>query len=808
LRHTVAYALSGATALVAGMHVAQAQPAESEQRADSALEEVVVTAQRRAANLQEVPVAVSALSAGDLKSAGVQTFSDLQALTPSLSISDGPAGRYLNIRGIGIGVGTPFQSAGVPLHLDGMYITRSEFFIRDGYFDLQSVEVYRGPQGTFAGQNSTGGAIFLTSNQPNFDGLSGSVQQTVGNYEWYQTQGFVNLPISDVWAARVAFNWERRDSFTESRGRGGAGVGAVPSLQETYDPGNLNRRSIRAILRYKPSDALDVRFRYDFVNDETDGDANLRAVQGSFDDPDALPSPRTINYDFPAYRKDTIHRGILNVKWQITDAVQFKSVTGHQALESLAGADADGTSPYVDYLPLTPGDQFAPQSWMVTRIRNDSFLQEFDLLSTGDGPLQWVVGAVGLAEHTPLFNTAGNYSVGNCTAAPSAANPNPAPCTSFDILTTTGAGPGNYLDYRQQHQSAAAFGEITYDLSDQFRVIAGGRYTYDKIELKHGSRAVSALPPNLPLTICGGSCADLFGVGEFKEPTGRLAFNWFPGGNKDTTVYATANRGFKPGGFQTALTLGQPVPGPQGHPPYQQEILNAYETGFKTVFFGGRLRSNLTGFFYDYQDWQASFRVPGQNIARSQNMPEVQAYGGELEIQAAFGDLRFGLNAGYTHSEVTKGPSAPLVIPGNTIANCVPIAAGCPGATNPLPLTFFDPVGLPLNYAPQWTYNASIEYDFHFGDSMLTPRLQYSFIDDQWVGLYHVSQDFLPGHSLLDFRLAYKTGENWRVEGFVTNVTDELYVSGVQAGPAATPYINSLALGAPRQVGVRIAYDF
>lgn len=792
---------------VALANAALAQPAEESSTA-SGLEEVVVTAQRRSESLQDVPVAVSALSGAELQNAGVQTFTDLQALTPSLAIADGPGGRYLNIRGIGIGVGTPFQSAGVPLHLDGMYVTRSEFFIRDAYFDLQSLELYRGPQGTFAGQNSTGGAIFLTSNQPDFDGFGGSVQQTIGNYQWYQTQGFVNLPISDVWAARVAFNWERRDSFTNNRGRGGSGVGAVPSLQDTYDPGNLNRRSLRAILRYQPSENLDVRLRYDFVNDDNDGDANQRAIEGSFNNPEALPSPRSINYDFPTYGKVTIHRGIANVKWQVTDGVQFKSVTGAQFLESLAGIDTDGTSPYVDYQPLTPGIQLNAQSWGVTRIRNDSFLQEFDLLSTSDGPLQWVVGAVGLTEHTPLFNTAGNYAVGNCTLPATASNPNPLPCTSFDILTTTGAGPGNYLDYRQQHQSVAAFGEITYDFSDQLRFIVGGRYTYDKIELKHGSRALSALPPHAPLTICGGSCADLFGVGEFEEPTGRIALNWFPGGNKDTTLYATVNRGFKPGGFQSALTLGQPVPGPQGHPPYKAEILNAYETGVKTLLFDGHVRTNLTGFFYDYQDWQASFRVPGQNIPRSQNMPEVEAYGGELEVQAAFGGLRLALNAGYTHSEVTKGPASPLVIPANTIANCVPIGAGCPGAPTPIPLVTFDPVGLPLNYAPEWTYNASIEYDFAVGDATLTPRLQYSFIDDQWVGLYHVSQDFFPGHDLLDFRLAYRTGDHWRVEGFVTNVTDELYVSGVASGPTATPYISSLALGAPRQFGARIEYHF
>jgi iron complex outermembrane receptor protein len=786
-----------AAAVVATLAISWGGAALAQPVTDDVLQEVVISGQRRSESLQSVPVAVSALGSEQLLQSGVQTFSDLQALTPSLAISDGPGGRYLNIRGVGIGVGTPFQSAGVPLHLDGMYVTRSEFFIREAYFDLERAEVYRGPQGTFAGQNSTGGAIFLAANQPSLDGFAGSLQQTVGNYEWYQTQGFVNLPISGHWAARVAFNWERRDSFTTNLGRGGSGVGDVPSLQDTYDPGNLNRRSIRAILRYQPNDSLDVRLRYDFLSDDNDGDANLRSAPGTFNDPEAAPNPRNINYDFPTYGRVTIHRSILNARWNMSEAMEFRSVSGYQGLESLAGLDTDGTSPYVDSQPLVPGNQFASQAWGVTRIRNDAFFQEFDLLSSGSGRLQWVTGIVGLTEHTPLFNTAGNYVVGNCTAAATPANPSPVPCTSFDVLNP--ANPGNYLDYRQRHESAAAFAEVTWDISDSFQAILGGRYTYDQIELKHGSSAVSALPPHAPLPICGGPCSDVFGTGKFEEPTGRVAFNWFPGGTRDTTVYLTFNRGFKPGGYQTQLTLGSVAPTPNGHPPYKAEKLTGYETGLKAQLFDNHVRTNLTGFFYDYKDWQASFRVPGQNIPRSQNMPQVEIYGAELETQAAFGGWRFSANVGYTHSEVTKGPTAALVVPSGTFGPNNPPAS---------PVTTFDPQGLPLNYSPEWTYNAAAEYEIRIGAGTLTPRLQYSHIGDQWVQLYHASQDFLPGHDLLDFRIAYQAPEHWRVEGFVTNVTDELYVSGVAGGPVATPYINGLALGAPRQIGARVLYDF
>ena len=159
---------------------------------------VTVTATRRAEDVQKVPSAVAALGTRQLEQAGVQNFEDLAKLTPSLSVITNPGlGNFINIRGVGVGVATPFQSAGVPLMVDGMYLPNSGYYIANSYFDLGSVELYRGPQGTFAGQNSTGGAIFISAKQPDFGPLSGYVQQLVGNYSWYQTQAGVNLPISD-----------------------------------------------------------------------------------------------------------------------------------------------------------------------------------------------------------------------------------------------------------------------------------------------------------------------------------------------------------------------------------------------------------------------------------------------------------------------------------------------------------------------------------------------------------------------------------------------------------------------------------
>jgi iron complex outermembrane receptor protein len=128
-----------------------------------------------------------------------------------------------------------------------------------------------------------------------------------------------------------------------------------------------------------------------------------------------------------------------------------------------------------------------------------------------------------------------------------------------------------------------------------------------------------------------------------------------------------------------------------------------------------------------------------------------------------------------------------------------------------VPSTSFclDVVGLPLNFTPKWTANVQVSYRFEFANgASLVPRLIYSYVDDQWVQLFHGSQDFLPSHTKLDVRLSYEASESWRVEAFATNVTDEEYPTGVSAGPATAPFEGRLTVGAPRQFGVRIGYEF
>ena len=786
--------------------------------------EVVVTAARREQSLQKIPTSVAAIGADKLERAGIQNFYDVANVTPSLNITEVGNNRFINIRGVGIAVSTPFQTAGVPLHVDGMYITNSAAFARDPFFDVERVEVYRGPQGTFAGQNSTGGAIFITSKKPQFDQFGGQIQQLVGNYAWLQTQGAVNLPITHTLAARLAFDYETRDSFFTNLGPQGPGVGNTPGYVNSNRPGSVSRQMVRGILRWQPTDRFEAQFKAEYSRAWDDGPVALRAAPGSFNNPAQLINPWTISYDFPQYNKVDLYRGTLNLRYHLTDGIDIKTVSGGQYIRSYIGGDTDATSPFVAD-PYAATTQYLNQTDATFRNSDNYWFQELDLVSTSAGRLHWVAGVTGFTQITNLYNDAQGYNVNNCA---SPANP---VCTTPNITNS-----GTWLDYFQKGRSWAAFGEVTYNFNDHFQAIAGGRWTYYKIDLRPGSTVKSAVPPH-PLLLCGPvgnqSGCNVSGSGKYDRFTGRVALNWFP--NADTTVYVTYNQGMKPGSFFSQFTLNQnPALGTTTPSQYKSETLRNYEGGVKALLFGRRLRTNISGFYDDYRDYQASFAIPGTVIPRSVNIPKSRTYGVELESQAVFGDFRVDLTGAWLNTRILTG--LPAGVTGlNVSSGYYGVAGGisCPSAapgpnqnlfpcaktpTVPLPTGVnlisgtgqFDPTGEPLNFSPSWTLNGALEYDIHLRSGVLTPRFQYSYIGEQWASLYHASQDYLPAHHQIDLRLTYSAQEHWRVEGFVTNVTDELYISGVTpaAPTVANPAPGTVSLGAPRQFGMRVQYTY
>jgi iron complex outermembrane receptor protein len=202
--------------------------------------------------------------------------------------------------------------------------------------------------------------------------------------------------------------------------------------------------------------------------------------------------------------------------------------------------------------------------------------------------------------------------------------------------------------------------------------------------------------------------------------------------------------------------------------------------------------------------------VTASPIPRSINIDKSRIMGFETQIDGVWGDFRTSLSAGYDDSKIVSNSNLGA-IPGNEfgpgagigngphgpVVSCGISANGC--------MSF---IGTVLNYSPKWTTDVTAQYDFHVLGGTLTPWIQYSYVSDQWDQLFHASQDYIPQHGLVNLRIAYTAPEHWRVEGFVTNVTNALYVQGVSAGSGLTPYSTLMSIGAPRQMGVRIRYAF
>lgn len=323
------------------------------------LEEIVVTAERRTVDLMSTSLAASVLSAADLEERQIVNLDALQFHTPSLSVSNFGQANLLNIRGIGRSEVATHASAGVPIYRDGVAVFNAYFSSTEPYFDINNVQVLRGPQGTFAGQNSTGGAIFVASNDPVPGQFGGYGQVQVGSFDQLGVRAALNVPVSDSLALRFAGDAERRDSFYGYSG---------PFAGNT---GDLRRAAGRIGLLWAPNSSFSAVVKVDY--DDIDSGANTYA-----------PSVSTAGlYDITSnanlFAEDKFVRVTANLNYTFGNGVVLRSISGYQDGETEQGSDFDGTdilSNALDY-----------------RATEEIISQEINLISPDDRRLRYVLGA-------------------------------------------------------------------------------------------------------------------------------------------------------------------------------------------------------------------------------------------------------------------------------------------------------------------------------------------------------------------------------------------------------------------------------
>jgi iron complex outermembrane receptor protein len=382
-----------------------------------AVSEVVVTAERRATNLQRTAIAAEVLSGADLEKKGIFNVDQLQFNTPSMTVQNFGQGNDFDIRGIGKADTSSAVGVGVITYRDGV-ASFPGYFQDEPFYDLASVQVLRGPQGTFAGQNATAGAVFITEADPNFN-YHGNLQVQYGNYNDVQIRGAVNLPITDTLAARVAFNDEYHDSFYTVTG------------DHTGDPGLLKESNARFSLLWDPIPALKVLFKTDYSYID----------QGGYAADPALSTTDIFHITNNAHNLaiDQFVRSVLNVSYTLDNGITLRSISGYQQGRTAEEVDADGTN----LAPITFEDH----------VNERVYSEEVNIISPEQGFFTWIVG--GYYQHDTLrFPDQGGYDIGEPTGV-------------YDE-TIVGVNPT---------QTEAGFGQVSFNLPRGFQVQVGARYT-------------------------------------------------------------------------------------------------------------------------------------------------------------------------------------------------------------------------------------------------------------------------------------------------------------------------------------------
>ncbi|HWI86772.1 MAG TPA: TonB-dependent receptor plug domain-containing protein, partial [Sphingomonas sp.] len=321
-------------------------------------DEIIVTAERRQQSVQTIPIAVSAISGAALAKDNVVQVNDLQRVTPSLTVQDAGITKFINIRGVGLNGSAPGLSSGVSYHIDGLF-TR-ELGLSTPYYDIERIEVLRGPQGTLAGQNATGGAIFVVTKTPDLGEVSGAGAISYASYDHVTADAALNLPAGEMVALRVAGYYESRDSFFDNYLTGS-------TTKSNFQPGNLERFALRGSLLFKPTDTLSVMLRGEHVDQKSDGFAQRNLALNP-------TQPWRLNYNTPSRANITSTRVSGEIKWDIADAVQLRSLTGFQKYK-------------LDIIYATDG---APATALPSahNISQPVFSQEFNLVSINKSPFQ------------------------------------------------------------------------------------------------------------------------------------------------------------------------------------------------------------------------------------------------------------------------------------------------------------------------------------------------------------------------------------------------------------------------------------
>lgn len=679
--------------------------------------DIIVTATRRETTLQSTPIAISAFSQDTLTKNGVKDVTDLARFVPSLQFNQqgDQSAVLLTLRGIGNDSAyTEVADPEVAIYVDGIYSPRSQGASVLMY-DMERVEVLRGPQGTLFGRNATVGALSLISAKPRLGVFEGNVEVTAGNYDRFGVRGAINIPVTDTLAFRVAFVSDRHDGYADYQPAPDvAGINKSAFVTSGKKYYAADQRSGRVSMLWQPGE----RFSWN-LSGEAFWDDGAPVIG-------LLQTPRagtrrwsTLSDTAPdTDRYSVAVRSTMN--YDVTDGIQLSYIAGWSRIGGSTRTDADaGALPPTGEVDASGNDlplgAFNENATVWSRYDFQS--HELQLKSSGDNAIDWILGAYYSHEKNKI---------------------------RFDIDQRNGyrdgtfSWAGSFIQADRQIDSRAAFGQAVWHAADWLRVTGGLRYTSDKKKDVGGRNVMfDHCPDTLPADACQGG---IFGA--YPGATAAELVDLLPGyaisSNDvkgkwdkltylarvdadiaaDTLGYASISTGFKSGNIQDNAGLTDP------------ETLTNYEVGLKTRMFDRRLTLNLAAYYSDFKGYQVNqavtFRDDEGNVIRSQmitqNAKGAKAYGLEAEMSAALtGNDRLNLSATLQKTRLEDLESVDgRLYDGSKQSSIVQLR------------------GNELAHAPRFSATASYEHDFVLASgARITPRVTTHYETRSWLSYFN-----------------------------------------------------------------------
>ena len=611
--------------------VASALVPTASAQSGAVLEEVIVTARKVQESMQDVPVAVSSLSERFVKDLNIRSVAQTLDFIPGATyISSSPGEQTFSIRGVSSGAEGASADSGVLVMVDNEVISR-DFMRSSAMYDVQRVEVLRGPQGTTYGRNSTGGVIHTLNNTPSQES-SGSLALDVGNYGYYGIDGYVNGALSDTVSGRLSGRYSDREGYSEDALTGDD----LDAWEDT---------ALRGQLLFDASEELSVLVRAHWSDEDGDNPSPRKALDASLPDifrfdPPAAPYAELSSDPWKVQNSDDLYyeRNIwglsAEVHWEI-GGLNLTSLTTYRDADDEVRVDLFGT----------------PRDMVVQNSENDAttWSQEFRLDNAGSGSkLTWVVGAFFLGEEHERSERK-EILTGVIAVTPLVPIVDPG-----EPWTTT-----QDFDQSNETDSIGLFGEVSYNLTENTALAVGGRYSYD--EKSYDVFHTADGPASILLIdepVVETSISE-----DWDAITGKVSLTHHF--SDSTMIYASFSTGYKSGGFNP-----EPPTLEAAETPFDEETVQTFEIGAKTQWLEDRLRVNVTAFDSTYDDIQAEFfSASGATII--ENVAEASILGAELEVTWLVTDnfSLMGSTAIYDHEYENFIDADGNDLSGNPIAN-------------------------------------------------------------------------------------------------------------------------------------------